>query len=218
MNLFLKGFIPPKISFLNKTIKIDWSLTYLRALSKPLILQASVANLNTNSKLDIAASVKIINTGIVKSVTYATVQNSQIQTIEFSYTPVVGEIPLFTIRATDSSLNETTVQNLNTVQICNCTSVDTSATCLNTSQSSYNPNVDLLACQCSNSYTGAFCSELKNFCAIIPCSQSQTCHNKLPALQTTGSEYVCCNAGFTFVSSTGSCVQSKYCTFQIFPI
>jgi len=131
-----------------------------------------------------------------------------VQTITFSYTPLVNQIPEFRIMTTDSLLNQTQVKSLSTVQICNCSNVDLNAVCLSTVQAVYSANVDIMACSCSSPYTGSFCETTKDFCALKPCSSSQTCTNLPPQQQTSTTTYVCCNAGLYFDSISGTCLPT----------
>ena len=114
------------------------------------------------------------------------------------------------IMATDSVLNQTVIESLNTVQICNCSNVDPNAVCLSTVQAVYSANAVIMACSCSSPYTGSFCETTKDFCALKPCSSSQTCANLAPQQQTSTTTYVCCNAGLSFNSISGTCLPSKY--------
>lgn len=201
----IQSYIPPSIIFTNSTIKIDWSIAYQRNTAPALTLSAIVVNQNTGSTLNLAAVVNIVNKNITRSQTFSSFLNAASQTITFSYLPIPNEIPVFSIIATDSSTNQSTVRNLNKVQICNCQTVDTNATCLNTVQLAFSSSVDFLACSCSSSYTGAFCTTLKDFCIAKPCASGQTCNTLSPLLQTTGNEFVCCNSGLVFNSITGTC-------------
>ena len=116
---------------------------------------------------------------------------------------------LLSIRATDNTLKQTTINNLNKVQICNCNTVDKNATCLSTVQTSYNPNVEFLNCQCSSPYSGSFCENLKDFCLTKNCNSTQTCNNLPPELQTSTQAYVCCETGLVFNNVTGVCSAGK---------
>ena len=119
-------------------------------------------------------------------------------------------IHIFSIRVTDSVLQQTTVKKLKTVQICNCNTVDASSICLNTIQQYYSSNAVFLACQCSSAYTGNFCTDLKDFCIAKPCNSSQTCHTKSSQLQTAGNEYKCCDSGLAFNANTATCETRKF--------
>lgn len=183
-------------------------MVYQRAAS-PLTITATVANKNAGSTISIDALVSILNKNITRSQTFSVIPNSPQQTITFTYLPVSGEIPEISIKVTDTALNQTSIQKLTRIQICNCNSVDKSATCLSTVQQSYNPDVEFLACQCSTPYTGSFCTDLKNYCLALPCATGQSCHTLAPSLQTTANRYVCCNAGTSFNSVSGACDTSE---------
>jgi hypothetical protein len=162
--------------------------------------------------MDIEALVTIVNKNITRSTTFATISNSPSQTISFTYLPIVGEIPEISIKTIvkENNFDQTSIQKVNTIQICNCSSVDKNAKCLSLVQQTFNPNVDFLKCECSDPYTGDFCSELKDFCLALPCNAGQTCNTLVPSFQASSTnKYRCCNSETIYNPKTGTCDKSK---------